>query len=147
MYKRQGIYTRHAAAVASKDAAALEDCSREFEELGARASAADAAAQASTAFADGGERTAAVRAAGTAHRLAAECGGLVTPAMITMEDPLPLTVREREIANLVAAGLSNREIGERLSLSTRTVEGHVYRACMKVDVEDRAGLAARIRAR
>ena len=67
--------------------------------------------------------------------------------MITMEDPLPLTVREREIANLVAAGLSNREIGERLSLSTRTVEGHVYRACMKVDVEDRAGLAARIRAR
>lgn len=141
------IYTRHAAAVASKDAAALEDCSREFEELGARASAADAAAQASTAFADGGERTAAVRAAGTAHRLAAECGGLVTPAMITMEDPLPLTVREREIANLVAAGLSNREIGERLSLSTRTVEGHVYRACMKVDVEDRAGLAARIRAR
>ena len=47
--------------------------------------------------------------------------------------PLPLTVREREIANLVAAGLSNREIADRLTVSVRTVEGHLYRACIKLD--------------
>jgi DNA-binding CsgD family transcriptional regulator len=59
--------------------------------------------------------------------------------------PLPLTVREREIANLVAAGLSNREIAERLTVSVRTVEGHLYRACIKLDISDREELAALIR--
>jgi DNA-binding NarL/FixJ family response regulator len=38
--------------------------------------------------------------------------------------------RERE-------GLTNREIAERLTVSVRTVEGHVYRACIKLDVTDR----------
>jgi len=59
--------------------------------------------------------------------------------------PLPLTVREREIANLVAAGLSNRDIAERLTVSVRTVEGHLYRACTKLDCTDRDQLAAVIR--
>jgi len=39
---------------------------------------------------------------------------------------LPLTGREREIALLAAQGLSNRDIAEAMSLSVRTVEGHVY---------------------
>ena len=51
--------------------------------------------------------------------------------------PLPVTSREREIASLIAAGLSNREIAERLTVSVRTVEGHIYRACIKLDVTDR----------
>ena len=59
--------------------------------------------------------------------------------------PLPLTVREREIANLVAAGLSNRDIADRLTVSVRTVEGHLYRACIKLDISDREELAALIR--
>ena len=42
----------------------------------------------------------------------------------------------------VAAGLSNRDIAERLQLSVRTVEGHIYRACTKLDVADREQLAA-----
>ena len=52
-----------------------------------------------------------------------------------------MTAREREIAALVAAGLSNREIAERLTVSVRTVEGHIYRACIKLDVADRDELA------
>ncbi len=56
--------------------------------------------------------------------------------------PLPLTVREREIANLVAAGLSNKDIADRLVVSVRTVEGHLYRACIKLDISDREDLAA-----
>nr|WP_241962300.1 helix-turn-helix transcriptional regulator [Rhodococcus opacus] len=38
---------------------------------------------------------------------------------------------------MVAAGLSNRQIADRLFVSVRTVESHIYRACMKLDVDDR----------
>lgn len=82
-----------------------------------------------------------VASAAVANRLASECGGLRTPALVTAAQPLPLTSREREIANVVAAGLSNKEIAERLTVSVRTVEGHVYRASTKLDVTDREGNA------
>ncbi|HUO39704.1 MAG TPA: hypothetical protein VMU34_18525 [Mycobacterium sp.] len=36
-------------------------------------------------------------------------------------------------------------MAERLVVSTRTVEGHIYRACIKLDVSDREGLAMLIR--
>nr|WP_283242168.1 helix-turn-helix transcriptional regulator [Gordonia araii] len=39
-----------------------------------------------------------------------------------------LTDRQREIVRLAANGLSNKEIAERLVVSVRTVEGHLYRA-------------------
>ena len=45
----------------------------------------------------------------------------------------------------MAAGLSNKEIAERLTVSVRTVEGHLYRACTKLDVPDREALAALLR--
>ena len=53
-----------------------------------------------------------------------------------------MSTREREIANLVAQGLSNREIADRLVVSARTVEGHIYRACIKLGLSDREELAA-----
>ena len=108
-------------------------------------SAADAAAQAAVAFEAADDRRRSVEAAAAATRLAAECGGIRTPALDLAAHPLPLTVREREIANLVAAGLSNREIADRLVVSVRTVEGHLYRACIKLDISDREDLAAMIR--
>jgi DNA-binding CsgD family transcriptional regulator len=43
---------------------------------------------------------------------------------------------------LASAGLSNRAIAERLCVSVRTVEGHLYRACGKLAVPNRAALAA-----
>jgi DNA-binding NarL/FixJ family response regulator len=51
-----------------------------------------------------------------------------------------LTEREREIVGLVAEGLSNDEIAERLVLSPATVRTHVSRAMMKLDARDRAQL-------
>ncbi|ROZ98920.1 LuxR family transcriptional regulator [Gordonia sp. OPL2] len=139
------LYARHAGAVASRDAGVVEDCAAAFAERGYLVSAADAAAHASALYARRQRRADAVRTAALAHRLAAECGGLRTPALDAIDDPLPLTAREREIANLVAAGMTNRQIGDRLTLSPRTVEGHIYRACTKLDVSDRGGLGERVR--
>jgi DNA-binding NarL/FixJ family response regulator len=51
-----------------------------------------------------------------------------------------LTEREREIMALVATGLSNQEIAERLVISPATAKTHVSRAMMKLHVHDRAQL-------
>jgi predicted ATPase/DNA-binding CsgD family transcriptional regulator len=53
-----------------------------------------------------------------------------------------LTRREREVAVLVAEGLPNRVIGERLFLAERTVEGHVEHALNKLGFSKRSQLAA-----
>ncbi|MFJ5831939.1 AAA family ATPase [Streptomyces sp. NPDC093089] len=53
-----------------------------------------------------------------------------------------LTPREREISALVAEGLTNQAVADRLCLSPRTVESHVARVYRKTGVETRAGLAS-----
>ena len=50
------------------------------------------------------------------------------------------TPQQREIAMLAAAGLTNREIGERLFLSHRTVGTHLYQVFPKLSVTSRAAL-------
>jgi non-specific serine/threonine protein kinase len=54
----------------------------------------------------------------------------------------PLSPRERDVAALVAEGLTNRAIGERLFISERTVDGHVARILSKLGFESRAQVAA-----
>jgi DNA-binding CsgD family transcriptional regulator len=51
-----------------------------------------------------------------------------------------LTAQELQIAQLAAEGLSNREIGERLFLSPRTIGGHLYRMFPKLGITARAQL-------
>ncbi|MFD0152880.1 AAA family ATPase [Streptomyces sp. NPDC055721] len=51
-----------------------------------------------------------------------------------------LTPQQREIAHLAAAGLTNKRIAERLSLSPRTVSTHLYQLFPKIGVTSRAGL-------
>ena len=53
-----------------------------------------------------------------------------------------LTPQEREIAMLAAAGLSNKQIGQRLFLSPRTVGGHLHRIFPKLGITSRAALHA-----
>jgi acetolactate synthase-1/2/3 large subunit len=53
------------------------------------------------------------------------------PPMTPRDAP---TSREREIMTLVAQGYTNREIAEKLTISTRTVEGHLYRASRRLEI-------------
>jgi DNA-binding NarL/FixJ family response regulator len=52
----------------------------------------------------------------------------------------PFTDREREVVELVASGLSNRDIAGRLYVSERTVESHVRRALAKTNLTTRTEL-------
>jgi DNA-binding NarL/FixJ family response regulator len=60
------------------------------------------------------------------------------PAMLPALDTL--TDREREVVALVAAGLSNEEIAQRLVMSAATAKTHVSRAMIKLHARDRAQL-------
>ena len=51
--------------------------------------------------------------------------------------PEPLSSREREVLTLLAQGLSNKEIAQRLYLSVRTVEGHLVNVYGKLGVHSR----------
>jgi len=53
-----------------------------------------------------------------------------------------LTVREREIAALIAAGLPNKQIAIRLKIAERTADAHVEHIRTKLDVHSRAQIAA-----
>ncbi len=55
-----------------------------------------------------------------------------------------LSRREREVAGLVARGLTNREIAAHLFLSTKTIETHLSRAYEKLGISSRAALAVAI---
>jgi DNA-binding NarL/FixJ family response regulator len=54
-----------------------------------------------------------------------------------------LTPREQELSSLVAKGLANKEIAERLSLSVQTVKNHVHSILRKTQVKNRSALARR----
>jgi DNA-binding NarL/FixJ family response regulator len=56
-----------------------------------------------------------------------------------------LTAREREVLELVAAGLGNHEIARRLVLSEKTVRNHVAAILVKLQVPDRATAVAKAR--
>lgn len=140
------LYARHCAALEAADPAALDAVSLDFEDAGLLLSAADSAAQAAHLHDVRHHRGDSARATARAIELAQRCGGARTPAIRACRKPLPFSSRELEIALLVAEGLTNREIADRLTVSLRTVEGHIYRACMKVDVSERDALGALARA-
>jgi len=52
-----------------------------------------------------------------------------------------LTEREAQVANLVAQGDSNKEIGERLKLSAKTVKNHVSNILRKLSLQRRTQIA------
>jgi DNA-binding NarL/FixJ family response regulator len=113
-----------------------------------------------------GDRDAAATALGRAHAIAARLGAgwlraeiesLAARARLTLagaepatpepaeapaDDPFGLTPRERQVLALVAAGRTNREIGEVLFMAEKTASVHVSRILSKLDVRSRTEAAA-----
>lgn len=138
---RVGLAAGFATALAAQDGDALEASSRELEAMGDLVAAVDAAAHAAIAHRRSDRKGSALTCSTRAAQIAQRCGGACTPALVSASVPAPFTDREREIVTLIGQGCSNRAIAERLTLSVRTVEGHIYRAMTKTGAADRDELA------
>jgi DNA-binding NarL/FixJ family response regulator len=55
-----------------------------------------------------------------------------------------LTVRERQVANMVRLGISNREIARKLGVAEGTIKNHLHNIYRKVGVPNRTTLTAKI---
>jgi DNA-binding CsgD family transcriptional regulator len=131
-----GVLAEHADALARRDGAALDRAAEHLERRGLLLFAAEAYAQAVRAHRD--PRAAGISRA-RAAALARRCQSARTPALsgLVLGE---LTARQRQIVTLAAAGLSNRQIAERLTLSIRTVGNHLYSAYARLGAGDRASL-------
>lgn len=139
---RAAAASAHASALAADDPDALLAVSAQLAGYELLLPAADAAAQAAAVFRSRGKAAQAAFAVARAGGLAERCEGARTPALLAGMAPLPISVREREVATLAATGLTNTQISQRLHVSVRTVEGHIYRACSRLGLTDRTALAA-----
>ncbi|GAA4023644.1 helix-turn-helix transcriptional regulator [Streptomyces plumbiresistens] len=131
-----GVFRGHADALARGDGPALDRAAQELEERGFLLFAAEAHAQAVRAHREPrAARTSRTRAVALARR----CQGARTPALsgLVLGE---LTARQRQIVTLAAAGLSNRQIAEKLTLSIRTVGNHLYSAYVRLGASDRGAL-------
>ncbi len=138
---RVPIAARFAAVLSDGDGAGLAAASEEFERMGDLVAAIDAAALAALAYRRQDKRGSALGCSTRADALAAQCGA-TTPMLRQANEPLSLTEREAEIVMLIGEGLSNRAVAERLTLSVRTVESHIYRAMVKTGTTSREELGA-----
>jgi DNA-binding NarL/FixJ family response regulator len=84
----------------------------------------------------------ALLAPGITRRLIAEFARRPDPARVAPAALQALTDREREVLGLVARGLSNVEIAERLVVSAATSKTYVSRLLAKLEARDRAQLVA-----
>jgi DNA-binding CsgD family transcriptional regulator len=130
----------HAAALVAGDAAGLGRVSAAFAAMGAWLLAAEASAASAVALRRAGDMRHAVAAEVRAAELARRCQGAMTPALRAIQTQALLSGREIEVAALGAAGLSNKDIASRLSVSVRTVENHLQRVYEKLGVARRADL-------
>jgi DNA-binding CsgD family transcriptional regulator len=103
--------------------------------------AAEAATSAASAYERLGLRARSAAALARREELVRRCGSVTTPALDATTSLTPLTGREREVVELAARGLTNREIADRLIVSTRTVEGHLLRAFPKLGITSRQELS------
>jgi DNA-binding NarL/FixJ family response regulator len=131
----------HVAALAGSDGAALDAAAAALGDIGAWLHAAHAADAASAAHGVAGRRSSAVTSAGRRDAWLERCAGAQL-GTVRSTPSAHLSRREREVAGLAARGWSNAHIADRLHLSVRTVESHVYRASTKLGVTRRRDLAA-----
>ena len=134
-------YARHGSAKAAWDGAGLSDAAEEMAAIGALRYAVEAATDAAVAFLSRGRQDSARRAAARARQLhVPDQGGELPPIDGLDATAVDLTRREAQLVELAREGLSNAEIADRLVLSVRTVETHLYRGMQKLGIKDRRDL-------
>lgn len=138
---RAAVAARFADALRTGDGGTLDAASAQFEQIGDLVAAADAAAHAAIVHRHRELRGSAYASSVRAADIAERCG-VTTPAIRHARERLPLTSREREILMLIGGGMSSRAVAERLTLSVRTVEGHIYRAMAKTGTGSREELTS-----
>ena len=133
------LFARQAAAQEAADANGLLETAEEIGAIRAWLWAAECAARAARLLDEAGREDSARRAIALSSRFLENCDeGISSPVLAAVElAPVGLTRREHELVSLAAAGASNAEIAERLVLSIRTVESHLYRAMQKLGVTSR----------
>ena len=131
----------HVEALARRDGRALVAVAEAFAAADALLVAAEAARAAAETFAAGGRDASARAAARRAAVLLESCEGARPPTLPPEHDADELTRREREVALMAAAGLTSRQIAERLVVSVRTVDNHLQRAYRKLGISRREDLA------
>jgi DNA-binding NarL/FixJ family response regulator len=134
-------YAAHAHAMAARDANAAMAASDAFAAIGAQRYAVEAALDAARLDDAEGRRNSARRALTRAQSLYVPDQGTAAPALDgVFAGASALTARERQLVELAAHGLTNTEIADRLVVSVRTVESHIYRAMLKLGINDRREL-------
>jgi DNA-binding NarL/FixJ family response regulator len=92
----------------------------------------------------GGEQSCSGRVAAELLRRIAVTEGLVIGRYAPFSS-VPLTKREQETAELIATGLSDKEIARRLNISLATAKLHVHNLLGKLNVQRRGQVVARMR--
>jgi DNA-binding NarL/FixJ family response regulator len=134
-------YAQHGLAKAAADGAALIDAAEEMAAIGALRYAVEAATDAGVAFLSRGRQDSARRAAARARQLHVPDQGAELPPIDGLDaTAVDLTRREGQLVELAREGLTNAEIADRLVLSVRTVETHLYRGMQKLGINDRRDL-------
>lgn len=119
----------------------LETAAGYAEEAGAIALAAELLARAVLLRVERGEEKPAGYTLRRLHLLTRGLGVLGSRNVLLARSHGELTTRERDIVALAADGNNNRQIANLLTLSQRTVEGHLYRIYSKLGIGERSELA------
>ena len=126
----------------SADADLLMDSAATLETTGFVNLAREAYARASSVLENSGERRRARQAVALREKCDHELGERFREGQFIAAAPtVHLTRREQDIVELAVQGLTDREIAQRLMVSVRTVEGHLYRTYVKLGVRSRDELA------
>jgi DNA-binding CsgD family transcriptional regulator len=134
----------HARAKAAHTGAGLLAAADEMAAIGALRYAVEAASDAAAAFVVEGRSDSARRAAARVRELYAAGQGAELPAIDGLDaTAVELTPREAQLIGLASGGMSNAEIADRLVISVRTVETHLYRGMQKLGIGDRRELRTR----
>jgi DNA-binding CsgD family transcriptional regulator len=127
----------------SADADSLMATAANLESSGFVNLAREAYARASTLLEQSGERRRARQAVALREKCDHELGERFREGQFIAAAPaVRLTRREQDIVELALQGLTDREIAQKLMVSVRTVEGHLYRTYVKLGVRSRDELAS-----